>query len=695
MKKIFLILMLIAFGAWAGSDYRWKSASSTDMNAYANYAVAGSEASGAFGATDTLTFFDTVGITEVNATATANVSCAHVRVISGYGGNWSMATFVLTVTQGYAFDDNGTIGGGLGQIASGGTLHIGSGTGTGAFTGCTLSTSGTVVIDADKSTNTAWAALRPGNSATVTTTGAQITRFLITGSTVPAFAAGNDVTLTVNSPLRFDMDRGVGISYGTNFTWNGSGSNRLYYAPSAANLKLSLPKIVYSGTGGIQIAFVTNNDGDTIVTDTINTGSAPCSLYTGSSSTGTGWRLFVNQPITCDGFVLGTTKIEQTMITTFANKSYDYSSFKQASTGADTVNFAGTHYCAGNWAYATPGAGDLINPGTFVVVFDSSLKTTISTGNHTAGFYDCYSRKSGVEPCSLADSITLHTWTGDSGSLKTGAKNMRIGGDWVLRGRPQDTAFSTMGANQATFTNSATFQLVTQYTKLDSMTFNPLANLYFDIDKGVKVRRVTPADGKKITVKAGQVLTLAKNVVRDFTGTNAASCSLVSSSAGNRAYIVSTVQPEDTALFVRDMGSRGFIWYDTIGTGHNGMNDSNFMFRDTLDQLYLTPAPVASLALTDDSLTTAGGADTCTGTGFYGDLGDSLILDGTAITGYKIIDSTKIAFTAPAKSAGQYNLVVRNADGQKDTTVLIYYAASGGGTRQKGGFFFGRFRWGF
>jgi hypothetical protein len=219
---------------------------------------------------------------------------------------------------------------------------------------------------------------------------------------------------------------------------------------------------------------------------------------------------------------------------------------------------------------------------------------------------------------------------------------------------------------------------LTQQADICSLTVRPKANLYFDIDKTVKVRNIKLDNaGTKLTLKAGQTVQLAKNGTRGWSGTAAAYDTIISSSHGNKARVSLSAIKEDSATYEEDIAYQGFTKYDTI-RGTNGGNDSNVVFKTTIAPIanYLTPSQTVITSVSPATGDIAGGErDTFTGQEFFAPCSSKVGGVWYALT---VLDSTKAWFLRPAHAAGVISDTIKNADGLVGVLANSYtYTSSG------------------
>ena len=146
MKKLLLIMFLAS--AVMGAERVWISTDSTDMNLATNYS-----GSGPILETDTLIFN---GTSVVNATATANLSVAHVEIQSTYSGNWVMTGYSLTLNNGGLLrSGSGTFTLGTTLTLNGnGKLYTNATSGTNTTTSCVITFNGNDTVDINKALTT-------------------------------------------------------------------------------------------------------------------------------------------------------------------------------------------------------------------------------------------------------------------------------------------------------------------------------------------------------------------------------------------------------------------------------------------------------------------------------------------------------------------------------------------------------------
>jgi hypothetical protein len=251
MKKILLLLLLLSSSIFAlDTTGVWKSNSSTDANNVANYGWTPA-APAALSSNCILIFKDTTGITEANATFTADASIKSLQSISGFAGNISWSGRILTFAGDLTLDDNHTLNAGNGVVFNGAssTCHIGSGIGTGDATSCNITFNGTTgcVLDDDKGIK--FAKLILGSSAILTVSGSANSIFV--GNPVLTFTSGG--TLTLNRQCQFNNNgSGKMISISGSPTINGTGEYR--FQTDGNNLLDTMPAFTHTGSGIITFA---------------------------------------------------------------------------------------------------------------------------------------------------------------------------------------------------------------------------------------------------------------------------------------------------------------------------------------------------------------------------------------------------------------------------------------------------------
>lgn len=566
MRTLLCVLMLVGLAqsaaiTWTAAD----SANDTKWSNDANWSTATKP-----GSTDTA-IFDATGGSKA-PTIDVSPSIAAVRITSAYTRAWSLSGRTLTVSNGFS-DDGITgahnYGNGITCNGASSTFHTNS-TGTNTASSCDLVLNGTTGMILDIDATCLFKSVQLGASAVVTYTGSSGNE--VSGGLV----LGNNCTFTNNASFRLVCNSATPITIGTGVTLNGTGA--MWFRTGSATA-ITLPAMTFTGTvqvlnyKGVAGAFAITLGGALGMNGALTN---RCQDATGAMSLTTG-----NYPITAAAFTTGNQTASASFMSRYGSSvvtisSYDGATYNTAST-IDSFQTS-TWSCGGNW---THGSNHTVVPGTYAVTFTGAA--TILT--NAKPFYDItFNAGAGVKD-SIADSLICHNLTLTTGKLKGLSQGGNCSGNMTLGGA--DTVFGRMASSKWwTFPNVSTWQQTNtnRFRLIDSTKWDFTSGGSWLQDSNNTVQRIrlsSGAGGKKLVFQAGKTLTIVRPSNGDFSGTSAASRdSLVSSSAGNAAYLSYSATHIDSFTYLKDIKVIGPTFICTTGCV-NGGNDSNITFPTT------------------------------------------------------------------------------------------------------------------
>lgn len=229
----------------------------------------------------------------------------------------------------------------------------------------------------------------------------------------------------------------------------------------------------------------------------------------------------------------------------------------------------------------TVGSSRTLIPGTSTITVTGA--STILTLQQP--LYDLTFAAPANSKDSLADSLICHNFTVTTGKIKGLSQGGYCSGNFTLGGA--DTVFGRMASSKWwTFPNVSTWQQTNtnRFRLIDSTKWDFTSGGSWLQDSNNTVQRIrlsSGAGGKKLVFQAGKTLTIVRPSNGDFSGTSAASIdSLVSSSAGNAAYLSYSATHIDSFTYLKDIKVIGPTFICTTGCV-NGGNDSNITFPTT------------------------------------------------------------------------------------------------------------------
>jgi hypothetical protein len=533
------------------------------MNSTANYSGSGSFAD------DTLIFNNT---SVVNATATADLTCARVVIASNYSGAWSIASRVLTTKHGMAGDGGGTmnIGNGI-TLSSDGSLHVNP---TGALTSssCIVTFSGGIdTFDNDKGGN--WKNLIVAANAKVLNTSAAATT-LLNGTGTLKLNGGTKFTGNQASALSIAANA-VCTAYVASPTDTLTGTGAITHTITAANTKLSVVNYKYIGSGVQKFSNFSNMAGDTIVFyGDNNIGTAQIDLRnTGSAILFD--SLAPNATLTCGGMNYGTSNTG-TLKLSLGNAIINTSStFTESSTGSNVLHYnsATWYHQGGGFARASPSPGDTIYPGTGKQYFIGSTNITANTTNHKSGQPSVIDSMESTAKLTLGDSMYVD---GDlllkKGKFSSGVYNMYITGDF--RTTSADSVNTGTGRYTLTKTN-AVFERknASPLGLMKGTSFVFTGGVSFDLDTNMTLYNMKLTAGKKMSITSGRTLKDSTYTAGDLEGTRTTYSRLDASVAGSRATL-DIPTAIDTIMYdtLKDISLTNAIICDSCVDGGNNLN---------------------------------------------------------------------------------------------------------------------------
>lgn len=664
------VALLCVVAAFADTTMTWKSTSSTDMNNVANYAC-DPAAPSAIDANCILRFIDSAGITEANATATGAVSANEIHVFTASPYNWSMATKAFTVVS--AFEDTGggtqTMNGSL-TISGTGHIYLKSGT----MSSLTLTFNGaydSLWFSATGATIKSWTAAAGtyfyrGGSGSIAYTVSNGPPLLTLGNGATYEEVGGSASYNLNA-------NGAFWSVGTGCTIKGT--SQLLFATSANSVHGTLPALTYTGSGAITTYLSNAYSGDTIeYTGNVDWGRNSLSAQNTRASPGAlTYIVGTGDTVRCGTFAWGTTNATGTSKYVLNGGVLRTRAATETSTGTDSM-YRGTsawYDSAGNWTYAAPSGNDIIDQGTSKQVFRGDANITVSTTNHTAGFWKVIDTVGTGYKLSLADSITA-----DSILVHGGFKSATFNLSKLLYFEIDSKADPcSLGTGVMSFTQPhALFYYKSGMPRdMKRLSLNFTAGLQIKSDTSELMTFYRVKDGA-----LNDTLTLpATDTIRDstYTAGDLDSVWIMSSSAGNQAsFRIPAAGVVSANTRFKDVKVTGGTWVDTGKTkGLNFGNTSGILFADTLHQYYKTPTSITVSSRSPTVVPTTGGTTVnVVGTGYYTPC--TWAVEGTAQAWAPVTDSSHLSFVTGAHAAGTFSVYIVNADGKTATTSLEYRA---------------------
>jgi hypothetical protein len=255
----------------------------------------------------------------------------------------------------------------------------------------------------------------------------------------------------------------------------------------AGNLRISLPKFTYSGTGTMTLQGSAN---DTFsIVGQLSLGNAPAGLTINNFNSGVVWNTN-NNTIDCGALTIGQVTATATATYNFGTSSVSISSLAASNaaytTGSCVVNYSGSWTILGN---ETWGANWTINPGTGTVTHQSN-SATITTNNRPC-FYNL-TLNGDTKTYTFADSLKVAgTYTITAGNITHSGQGIVAAGDVLFN--------STGTANWGNFVtlNGATSQFHigstagTQTATSTNIYCNQATAGILDIDKASSFKSLT------------------------------------------------------------------------------------------------------------------------------------------------------------------------------------------------------------
>jgi hypothetical protein len=650
-------------GTWLGIT--------TDANLVTNYAWTGTPS--ALTSNCILRFIDSAGITESNWTLTGDASVKRIKATT-YAGTINDGGKTLTVTD--TADMSGA-----GALTMTGTLKAGkiitiNPTGTLTATSGNLELTGSGILDlkkasgiyrtiklADGTTDT----IRGGVTSTVRHTSAP----LIRGTANLAITAANTL-------LRVEISSGSNQYFTT-------GTGNIYLVGGAIDFRPQstdsmtclLPELNCFGTSLIGIT-----PANTCATGAGHTVKLMGNLSLDSISFNAvnaraGVSYFV---VDVNGYSIVSKNLSQSVIGVTGNAAstqtfklgggsvtIPWLDFNNANTGQNYIDMgSGSINCPFR---LTIGTKPIVTAGTGrIIYYGSGTRGATSSGKR---FYSV------VDSANVGATDTLASnWYLSSGrQIKSGKFKFMgfkdtVGSYWRWENTVVDSLMGrTAGAEIVFDSANATFLMQgTGRRLIDSLVLTPRQNLTMVLDSNITIKALTPirsAAAQKWTMQANRTLTELSSTNYAFSGQGGVVDSTVSSTPGTYARYARSSVTVDSSRYLKDVAFQGFAQICTVGC-FNGGNDSNVVW-DTAQISAISPA----------SIPLAGGL--CTLTVVHGRTsGGSVTVGGTAAT-ISEQTATRIIFTAPAKTAGAYDVVFQSGlgfDPGDDTASLTYAAGS-------------------
>lgn len=309
---------------------------------------------------------------------------------------------------------------------NGKTFHIGNTVGTVTNVGCQIRFYGTnMTMDFDN-------ALTPANELNIQATGFVATGagvVLLRSSGVPPFVMASNCKATFNNTGTYKFRRigtvGNVCSFGANDTIDGNG--RINFEAEAQDVRMTIPAILYTGSGQITIQAANRGIRDCgfRATGNWNFGSAPLHItYSRDSTAAKKITVLLDSfNLTCGDLAFGA-RTTDTTVMSFGRGTHSIgnivNTYNSATGRSDDTMSSATIICAGN---ITIGSKHNVLPGTSIWNI-TGTSTITSNGKQFADSLAC----TGSGTVSLADNLTC-------GALRVSSGVLNISGDSVYCAR--------------------------------------------------------------------------------------------------------------------------------------------------------------------------------------------------------------------------------------------------------------------
>lgn len=554
--KIFSLIFALAISSFAVIRNWSASAGQTDMNAAANY-----DGSGAILETDTVLFN---GTSVVNATATADLSCARMVVDSAYTGAWSMATYKLTCAGGFRDDGKTgahTYGTRIQCNGASDTLHVGSVINSLTATTCTLGFGGTtgMLLENNKVAvyknivlvGAAKLAFKFGASATFKSAGNIIT--MGDGAVLSNNSTSGALYLNSNGNATLFSFAGTYTINGTGVAWN--------VRPNASGDTIFVPAFTY--TGSAYWVFQQQHTSNTVckLTGNVNLGAVVCQVLNDYSNKITFDMGTSN--LTCgifrNGAVNNVTQVTKWGSGSHSIASYDGTTTNPTYTAGGTIDSFQTAQitCSGNWSF---GGNHTVVPGASQVTFSG----TSSIANNNKFFYDVVIN-SASGTITLADSMQCHSKTRTAGKFKDAGNNIRLSGDLAINGT--DSVVATGRRTFTAATASCSYGSNNTAVAASGVTFAFNGNGTLHFGKRA-ISRLICTSGKTYTWTAGDSVGITNHTAGNWNG-----ATWVSSTPGTQYKIFAPSGVVVTNMRVTDCYNYGTIIDAKSASNVNGGNN--------------------------------------------------------------------------------------------------------------------------
>ena len=423
--------------AYDRSNRIWSSTGSTNANDSANYT-----GSGLLLSTDTLSLNNTSAI---NYALTSNLFCGKLVEFSNYTGNISLGTYTLSTTNGGAiFNGTGTLNLGAGITASGtsDSIKIAAGVGAVTATNAAISFAGAGSFVDSKGITASLFGIQSG--AKVVSTGAGVTIF----EDATPLTMGTNTKLTVNTASSMSFRRttsGSIFARSGNWTDTIAGATTINFRPTNDNLQLSLPGILYTGTGSFFLSENLKTGGKFTITDSVSipNSAALQSFRYGASALAVDTLIFQNVNVSIPNGIMatGANNSTCTSLFKFGSGTFNVGSYEQTTYNTGTINDSMQSSVWRVGGSITCGSAHNVYPGTSAwTVINTS---TVTSANKT-----------------FANNFTSNA----AGKVITFADKFRCSGDF------------TATAGKITFANKARDSIGGSYTNAltgtDSISWN-------------------------------------------------------------------------------------------------------------------------------------------------------------------------------------------------------------------------------
>lgn len=590
MNKLFWLLMPLMFLQAYADQLVWQSASSTDMNAAANYYDLNTSATAvAVGTADTL-LFDSTQTNGKNTAATMTAALSVGKItIQKYKGNWSTGTYKLTLNNdmatgvdylsrtGTTTAGTFTIGDTIDFKGTGGAWYVHTGGGD------ITMTSTKVIIEKNMNLTpvgmgviTFFSGAFPGYYDTITQTAAISLK-------TPLLLNGG--TLVNNSTYGFNLAYTNTAMSGINQNGTvilGSGGLQLY--STAAGIKDTFG--YYKGTQSNGITLRGHYANDTIVQGDSVIQTGPLLLYSSSTTTGSLTYYTMGKYFGCTGALTFENDYSTAFLRAYLGSSFcDWGSVGFSGYPLNIYLNSASITCRGNWINL---ANDTITPGTSsTVTFSNTAKATIASVNQL--FYDIIESPTANKIDSTADSLNCNTFSSTAGVDKFGGHNRRIRG--AICSFAGDSTLCRSSSTNLSMASGGTLTMNSTVIQVDSMNVLWGATGSIAMNKNVSIRDLKlPTADAKLTLQALKQLTVLKYTAGNLSGTSTHPDTLKSSAAGSRAQIYFGLQPNSNYLCGEDIAAQNLKMIDTTypapWINYNLGNDSNWQFTDSMHQYY-------------------------------------------------------------------------------------------------------------